>query len=214
VGEVQFALATADVSALLSGTAFGWMIRRDDETSPGKTTTYRSREDTTTAERPKLSVTFTAPWDSYESDYTTVRDSFSSSYNTAYMKGTGFPSGTYNVAYFDGNGNKVATDNNVSLTGGELRTTLPFGSYPQAAIGTWHALVQPSGSTAFPSTYSGAVAAPDTYNLIANDSFNVDASALPEFPTLLPAIAVPAMCLVAYYFMRKRAIRVHSINSR
>jgi hypothetical protein len=72
--------------------------------------------------------------------------------------------------------------------------------------------VQPSGSTAFPSTYSGAVAAPDTYNLIANDSFNVDASALPEFPTPAAAAGVFFSCLMTYWLLRKRTLKVRPVH--
>jgi len=72
---------------------------------------------------------------------------------------------------------------------------------------TWHALVQPAGGySAFPSTYNTAVNNPDTYGLMANDSFFVAKSAIPEFPTVMAGIMVAGLCFGIYYWMRKRRL--------
>jgi len=48
-------------------------------------------------------------------------------------------------------------------------------------------------------------------NFIADDSFVVDASAIPEFPEVMAAIGVAGLCFGIYYWMRKRARRVHEV---
>ena len=65
-------------------------------------------------------------------------------------------------------------------------------------------MAQPFGATAFPSTYSTLAADPDTYQLIADDTFAVAASAIPEFSTVFAAIAIAGLCFGIYYWMRKR----------
>lgn len=158
-----------------------------------------------------VSLTFTAPWDSYEdSGRLTIRETFNNSFKTAYMEGTGFATGNYNVAYYDatvsGGGNKVETDANVGEVGGVLNTVIILSDYPLSTTGLWHALVQPTGGTTFPTDYDTAVAAPETYNLIANDSFTVEAGAIPEFPTVIAAVVVAGMCFGIFYWMRKRRL--------
>jgi hypothetical protein len=202
-----------DVSAYVGGTAtnYGWLVKDNSEgAAPAQTGTYATRENATTANRPKLSITFTAPWDSYqESGRTTIRDFFDHTYYTAYMKGTGFAAGTYNVAYYDAGasgGQKVVTDANITASGGVLNSQIDLRGYTSSTPGTWHALVQPTGGTAFDQDYNTAVANPDTRNLIANDSFTVDQSAIPEFPIVIAGIAVAGMCFGIYYWMRRRKL--------
>ncbi len=160
---------------------------------------------------PYLSITYTAPWDSYQdSERNTVRDTFNDTYYTVYMKGTGFASGTYNVAYYDAGasgGQKVTTETNITVNGsGVLNSQCILSNYPSSIAGTWHALAQPTGGTAFPSDYNTAVGAPGTYNLVANDSFTVQSSAIPEFPTMIAGIFVVGACSGIYYWMRKRRL--------
>ena len=156
-----------------------------------------------------VSITFTAPWDSSESNRTTVRDLFDSSYTTAYMSGTGFASGNYNVSYYDAGasgGQEVGVDNNISDVSGTLDSQYDLTSDIDAVAGLWHALAQPAGATAFPSDYNTAVGAPETYNLIANDSFTVQPSAIPEFSTVIAGIVVAVTCFGIFYWMRKRRL--------
>lgn len=169
-----------------------------------------------------VSITFTPVWESYQdSARTTVwgdtGTEYDATYRIVYMKGTGFLDGaeTYNVGYYDADDTKRATDNGialVSVSGGRGtlgNTSDPYEpnydlTSPPAAAGTWHAVVQPSGATAFPSDYSTLSGAPDDYKLIADDTFTVEASAIPEFPTVMAAIGVAGLCYGIYFWMRKR----------
>jgi len=209
---------TSDVQAYVNGTAtnYGWLVKDQTESAtPNRTSAYASKEYATPANRPLLSVTFTAPWDSYsDSGRTTISDTFNGDTTTrVYMKGTGFANGYYNVGYYDKNGTYVFTQSNVQVTDGS--TLLPGGdlgfllSYDPTAQGNgdWHALVQPaSGYTSFgTATYSTITADPNTYGLMANDAFYVANSAIPEFPTAMAGIMVAGLCFGIYWWMRKRA---------
>ncbi|MBI2854726.1 MAG: hypothetical protein HYX87_07400, partial [Chloroflexi bacterium] len=146
--------------------------------------------------------------ESYEdSGRTTVRNTYTSSFNTVYMHGTGFANTDYLVAYYDNGGVKRGSET-PSASGGTLNSTYLLTSDLTAAAGTWHALVQPSsGYTGFgTASYATIVASPDTYGLLANDSFTVESSAIPEFPTVVAGIAVAGMCAVIYWWLRNRRL--------
>lgn len=160
-----------------------------------------------------VSITFTAPWDSYSDlDRTIESDNFTILGSYVYMKGTGFNAGTYNVVFYDatvvGGGNKKATDAVTVAGDGILNSQIQ----PAATVGvggTWHALVQPAtGYIAFPDTYDAAVASPDAYGLLANDAFTVAPSAIPEFPSVISAIVVIGLCATIYWWMKKKSIKV------
>jgi len=156
-----------------------------------------------------VSVTFTAPWESYnDPGHTVVEDNFSESTNHVYMQGTGFPTGSYNVSYYDADGLWVGVDEPISVTDGTLNSEYLLTTDPSAAGNAdWHALVQPAGATQpLPSDYSTAVVDPDYYELMANDSFFVAQSAIPEFPTVIAGIMVAGLCFGIYYWMRKRRL--------
>ena len=189
----------------------GWILKDSNETiAQTRYAEYNSR--TAASNLPYLLVTFTAPWDSHTDSGRTdpAEDTFASPNTTVYMKGTGFTNGNYyNVAYYDatvtGGGNLIYSDTNISVTTGMLDSAYLLTNDQSAIAGTWHALVQPfSGYMAFPGTYNTAVAAPDTYGLLANDFFTVEQSAIPEFPTVIAAIVVAGTCFAIYYWMRKR----------
>ncbi len=218
---------TADVSAYVGGTAtnYGWIVKDSVEGKAGGPVTgsYATANETTESLRPKLSVTFTPLWDSYSDTARTIGcDSFSGSTNVVYMKGTGFLDAgqTYNVSYYDAGNNKIATDSNIALVGvSDSRGTLgntgspyepayDFTNNLSASPGTWHVVAQPYGATAFPSSYSDLSTAPDTYELIADDIPTVAASAIPEFPTVISAIAIAGLCCGIYFWMRRRYRRV------
>jgi hypothetical protein len=140
-------------------------------------------------------------------------DIFASPNTIVYMKGTGFAAGTYSVSYYDattaGGGNKLFTESGLIVAGdGILVSQITLTGYPSSVAGMWHALVQPTGATSFPSTYNAVVAAPDTYGLIANDSFTVQQSSIPEFPTALAAMVVPALSAGIYLWMRRKIASV------
>lgn len=155
-----------------------------------------------------VSITFTAPWESYSDEYYLVQsDNFTDFGDTVYMEGTGFTAGYYHVGYYDADGIWVVTDENKEVLGdGILNTNYNLSTDAEAVgDGYWHALVQPSsGYASFPSTYDTAIGAPDTYGLLANDSFYVAQEAIPEFPTVMAAIVVAAVCFGIYYWMRRR----------
>ncbi len=205
---------TSDVSAFVGGTAnYGWIVKDDTE---GSATLYdiqfHSSEYTTDLNlRPKLAVTFTADtWDSHTdiARGAPPEEDFADPDTTVYMRGTGFPTATnYNVFYYDNDGYGWGTDSNIAATGGTLDSLYVLTTYTDATAGLWHALVQPStGYTGFDTSYTTVVNNPDTYGLIANDNFNVQASAIPEFPTILAAIVVAGLCFGIYYWMRKRKL--------
>ncbi|MBM2824991.1 MAG: hypothetical protein HW402_655 [Dehalococcoidales bacterium] len=148
------------------------------------------------------------PWESYlDAGYTTVNDSFTGSNTNVYMLGTSFANGTYLVAYYDGSGDKRGSET-ADVTTGNLTSIYVTNSDPSAATGTWHALVQPnSGYTVFgTNSYATITASPNTYGLAANDSFTVEADAIPEFPTVLAAIGVVGLCVGIYWWLRRRSL--------
>jgi hypothetical protein len=128
-------------------------------------------------------IKYIAPWNSYnDSGWTVLCSNFSGSYKTVYMKGTNFSAADYNVAYYDAGtsgGQKVASQTITVAGDGLLLGSYYFPTLPLAVAGTWHALVQPaSGYSAFPASYNSVTSNQDTYGLVANDSFIVDATAL------------------------------------
>jgi len=158
-----------------------------------------------------VSVTFIALWESYsDSGHTVVEDNFSGSTDHVYMEGTGFPNGDYDVGYYDGGDSLVlvALDENISVTDGTLNSQYLLTTDP-SAVGDawWHVLVQPANATPFITDYTEvAITYPDTYELMANDSFYVAQSAIPEFPTVMAGIMVAGLCFGIYYWMRKRRL--------
>ena len=54
-----------------------------------------------------------------------------------------------------------------------------------------------------PTNYSDAVA---DGGYVVEDSFEATAAAIPEFPTVVAAIAVAGLCFAAYFWMRKRRL--------
>ncbi len=209
---------TADVSDFISGTAsnYGWIIKDTvEDSATDEDIRFHSFDYTgDTALRPMLEVTWTAPWDSHTD---ALREeppegTFAWPDQIVYMKGTTFATGTYNTGYYDGTitggGDLVAIDEPLSVVGdGILNSLYDLTTDPLRVAGTWHALVQPaSGYTGFGvTTYDEVIAAPDTYGLLANDSFDVQESAIvPEFPTVMASIVVVGLCFGIYYWMRKK----------
>ena len=131
--------------------------------------------------------------------------------NQAGVDGTGFAAGNYDVGYYDGAGSQVliALDENVAVSGNGTLYSEYLLTTDVTATGDdwWHALVQPAGAlNPLPNDYATAVADPDGYELLANDSFYVAESAIPEFPTVMAAIMVAGLCAGIYYWMRKRKL--------
>lgn len=144
-------------------------------------------------------------WNSYDSDYSTPRETYDIGHKTVYMNGTDFPNISYLVAYYDADGTKRSSETK-SASVGVLQSAYDLSSNPTAAAGTWHTLVQPSsGYTPFGiNSYATITASPETYGLLADDSYTVEAPAIPEFPTVFAAIGVAGLCFGIYYWMRRR----------
>ncbi len=149
---------------------------------------FRSKE-ATSGTKPKLSVTYTAPWDSYESDYSTSKETYDTYGELIYMKGTGFPDGTYTIKYYDADATEIGSESK-SASSGVLTSSMACNTEPSAADGTWHA-----------KAYSGS-------DLIADDTFTVDQAAIPEFPAVIASISVAGLCFGIYYWMRRRKLGV------
>ena len=69
-----------------------------------------------------------------------------------------------------------------------------------SAYGTWHSVVLDTTGSA-PNTYAAAIT---DANYVIEDDFVVQQSAIPEFPTVVTAIAVCMLCAVAYVVMRRK----------
>ena len=150
-------------------------------------------------------------WGSHsDATWTTVENSFAGATNHAYMYGENFDAGTTKVGWYDGSGDWMQTDTELAWGGGILNWSECYfmDFIGAAAAGDWHAVVLLQAD-APPATYAAAIADPD---FIADDVFNVDASAIPEFPEVMAAIGVAGLCFGIYYWMRKRARRVHGVT--
>ncbi|MCZ7404178.1 MAG: hypothetical protein O8C67_04510, partial [Candidatus Methanoperedens sp.] len=139
-----------------------------------------------------------ASWESYnDTAHSHVNNNFIAGQQTVYMFGTGFGANySYKVAYYDGNNTKRSTEASIYTdSAGNLSSSYIFASGSDAA-GTWHAQV-----------FNASISPPDTYgaanpDVIADDSFSVDITAIPEFPA---GIVLPlAASLILYVFMRKK----------
>ena len=150
-------------------------------------------------------------WGSYsDAERTIVCTDFTTSGDYVYMYGENFDiTGTYKVAYYDGgtahdgaDGLEKETDTYTGLSGGILNSACRPSDYGTSSHGTWHAVV-----------YKTTEPMPNSYNLVSKtndyyavtDSFSVQQGAIPEFPTVIAAIAVCMLCAVAYVVMRRRA---------
>ncbi|UCH42144.1 MAG: hypothetical protein JSW16_04770 [Dehalococcoidales bacterium] len=144
-----------------------------------------------------------------DSGHTTACDNFTdyATENIAYMHGTNLvPSHGYRVAYYDGSDTKRATDNQDSDESGNLSSQHTFDPETDTA-GTWHVIVCEQAYT--PSENYSAIWA---YTLIS-DSFIVQESAIPEFPTVIAAITILGLCTGIYLWLRRKAIRVPATNT-
>ncbi len=145
-------------------------------------------------------------WGSHsDTAWTTVENSFAGATNHAYMYGENFDAGTTKVGWYDGGGTLRQTDTS-TWGGGALNwSECLFTDYiGVAAAGNWHAVVIQT-TDALPAAYADAL---NHANFVADDVFDVAASAIPEFPEVMAAIGVAGLCFGIYYWMRKR---VHGV---
>ena len=149
-------------------------------------------------------------WGSHsDATWLNVENSFAGATNHAYMYGENFDDdlGTATkVGYYDGLNALKQTDTWTSWSGGTLNwSECLFTDYiGDADPGTWHAVVIQT-TDALPPAYADAL---NHANFVADDAFDVAASAIPEFPEVMAAIGVAGLCFGIYWWMRKR---VHGV---
>ena len=151
----------------------------------------------------EIIVTYTPPtWESYNCTERTPAcqdDTFSGDEHTVYMHGTGFAViHDYKVAYYDVVNSKVAAHVNTSDSNENLSSQYYFPTNTSATAGLWHSAVY-DATVSPPSTYN-----PDDPDKIADDGFTVESTAIPEFTTVIAAIAVCMLCAAAYVVMRRK----------
>jgi len=135
-------------------------------------------------------------WESYKSGYFTdgeVCNIFSNgTEHTVYMYGTGFAPGTYKVIYWE----RTTTERQVDVQSAQNGAIMSHYTFTESMDnpGTWYAGVY--GADYDPSSYADG--------LIWGDTFEVEAGAIPEFPTVIITIVVIGLCFGIYYLMRKR----------
>jgi len=150
-------------------------------------------------------------WGSHnDATWTTVENSFADSTNRVYMYGENFDSGTTKIGYYDGGNTLRQTDTYSSWGGGVLNwSECYFMDYiAVATAGTWHAVVLLQADD-LPAAYADALTDPQ---FVADDSFAVAATAIPEFPEVMAAIGVAGICFGIYYWMRKKTRRVCGVT--
>ncbi len=149
-------------------------------------------------------------WGSHnDATWLTVENSFAGATDHAYMYGENFDDdlGTATkVGWYDGGGTLRETDTWTSWGGGTLNwSECQFTDFVGvAAAGDWHAVVILT-TDALPAAYADAL---NHANFVADDVFNVAATAIPEFPEVMAAIGVAGLCFGIYWWMRKR---VHGV---
>ncbi len=115
-----------------------------------------------------------------------------------YMSGSGFTANhTYKVAYYDGGNTNRVTDTKGSDGSGNLLSQHTFAQGTDVA-GDWHVIVCDATQDP-PSTYNSSW----SYTL-ASDTFTVQSSAIPEFPTFWAFIVALALSVGVYLWLRRR----------
>jgi len=104
------------------------------------------------------------------------------------MKATGLSDGDYEVRYYDADRVLIQIEINTSSAGELLSEILP-SSHGSAAAGIWEAILYE-----LPKIKEKGI-----------DTFNVQESAIPEFPSVATGIGATVLCGVIFLWMRKRA---------
>jgi len=111
----------------------------------------------------------------------------------------------YKVVLWEGTTTKRKTETVTAQDGAiSIQHTFIYGTDNQ---GTWYAGV-------YPTTYDPATYNASDVNLIWGDTFEVQESAIPEFPTVITAIIAIGLCAGIYLWMRKKAAPVHAQCSK
>jgi len=190
-------------------------IKSSDESDVGSGNNYiQWHSGDSTGSEPYLEVTTntTAPgWASFSDNLHSTACDYFDVYETehwVYMYATGFTASEYyNVIYWDGLGNKSVVDGSIQAdASGNLSSLHEFviGDEP----GNWQCTVY-YPDTYDPSSYSSTdayIVADDTSYTVSEYAFYMDATAIPEFPTVMAGIVVAGLCFGIYYWMRKRRV--------
>ncbi len=139
-------------------------------------------------------------FDSYSDSTCSIQsDLFDSSGAVVYMKAEGLTkSKPYHVKYFDGAGIELASMGVSSDSNGVLASQIKPKDYPASQSGTWRAELWSD----------------QPVKLIATDTFEVTAQAIPEFPTVLTGIVVPLISSGIYFIRRRNAIKMSNFCPR
>jgi len=196
--------------------AVGSSLGFDWKATTASSTEYSSHSWTTTdtVGSPNNGTVDTAvsDWDSYKDADCTILCQDFVDYGTehiVYMYGAGFAASTaYRVVFWDQVDATWYIRDMVDVTstaGGELgvKVTNPVAHTfvdGTDTDGTWYATVY-NDQIYTPGTHD-----PNDTKLVVDDSFTVQQSAIPEFPTVVAAIAVAGLCFGIYYWMRKRRL--------
>ena len=133
-------------------------------------------------------------WDSYSDEARTIQsDDFDQYGSFVYMKAAGLPGqdGYYEARYYDADMVQLQTETNMSSNGEFLSLILPSAFEGSAAAGTWTAELYDLTPK---------------MKLLVTDTFYVQASAIPEFPTVVSGIGVVVVCGVIFLWMRKKRV--------
>lgn len=132
------------------------------------------------------SVAGATTWGSYSDPAHAVPcESFAEYHDTIYAYGTGFIKNTwYTIKWTDGGGQVILTEVNKSGGNGLLESCHVVND--TNAPGLWYSRVYLSTT------------------LVASDTFTVEASAVPEFPTMLSGLMVAGACTSIFWKLRRR----------
>ena len=108
---------------------------------------------------------------------------------------------SYKVAYYDGDGDNILTHIRSTDESGNLSSQHTFVEGADVA-GDWHVIVCDAAQDPL-STYDS-----NWEFILTDDTFTVDQSAIPEFPTIVAAIVALALSAGVYLWMRRKAARV------
>ncbi len=134
-------------------------------------------------------------WESYsDSNRTVVSNNFTASGSWVYLKGIGLQKNKdYQAKVYDADPNNyplspVLTHVGQSDNNGVFLSQVQPSAYPSSVAGTWKAelwKIQP-------------------LTLEVTDTFTVQASAIPEIPSVFAAVAIVFICVLVWWLMRRR----------
>lgn len=113
----------------------------------------------------------------------------------------------YKVAYYDSDDANRTTETTLSDGSGNVPSQHTFVADVDLP-GTWHVILCDAAQDP-PSEYDASWA-----YTIAEDTFTVQQSAIPEFPTILAAIASLALCAGIYLLMRRKLTPARAASRR